>query len=106
MSSRPARAPRLDGKRAGAREIRVALGESRRWFAAIGLFSAFVNLLMLTGPLFMLQIYDRGLPSRWEATRVALIGIVAFLFLMMGLLDHARAIIPTSRNRTASRTLS
>ena len=74
----------------GAREIRAALGESRRWFAAIGLFSAFVNLLMLTGPLFMLQVYDRVLTSRSEATLVALAAIVAFLFLMMGLLDHAR----------------
>ena len=75
---------------AGAREIRAALGESRRQFAAIGLFSAFVNLLMLTGPLFMLQVYDRVLTSRSEATLVALVAIVAFLFLMMGLLDHAR----------------
>ena len=80
------------GARAGGvREIRTALGESRRLFASIGLFSAFVNLLMLTGPLFMLQIYDRVLTSRSEATLVALIAIVAFLFLMMGLLDHARA---------------
>ena len=46
---------------------------------------------MLTGPLFMLQIYNRVLTSRSEATLVALIAIVAFLFLMMGLLDHARA---------------
>ena len=75
----------------GVREIRTALGESRRLFVSIGLFSAFVNLLMLTGPLFMLQVYDRVLTSRSEATLVALIGIVAFLFLAMGLLDHARA---------------
>ena len=75
----------------GNREIRTALGESRRLFVSIGLFSAFVNLLMLTGPLFMLQVYDRVLTSRSEATLVALIGIVAFLFLTMGLLDHARA---------------
>ena len=75
----------------GAGEIRSALAESRRLFVSIGLFSVFVNLLMLTGPLFMLQIYDRVLTSRSEATLVALIGIVAFLFLMMGLLDHARA---------------
>ena len=74
----------------GGPEIRAALGESRRLFVSIGLFSAFVNLLMLTGPLFMLQIYDRVLASRSEATLVALAGIVAFLFLMMGLLDHAR----------------
>ena len=75
----------------GAAEIREALAESRRLFASIGLFSAFVNLLMLTGPLFMLQIYDRVLTSRSEATLVALVAIVTFLFLMMGLLDHARA---------------
>ena len=75
----------------GGSEIRAALSESRRLFVSIGLFSVFVNLLMLTGPLFMLQIYDRVLTSRSEATLVALIGIVAFLFLAMGLLDHARA---------------
>ena len=75
----------------GRAEIRRALGESWRQYAAIGLFSAFVNLLMLTGPLFMLQVYDRVLTSRSEPTLVALALIVAFLFLMMGLLDHFRA---------------
>ena len=75
----------------GGGEIRMALSESRRLFVSIGLFSAFVNLLMLTGPLFMLQVYDRVLTSRSEATLVALVAIVAFLFLAMGLLDHARA---------------
>ena len=38
----------------------------------------------------MLQFYDRVLTSRSEATLVTLIIIVAFLFLMMGILDHAR----------------
>ncbi|MES2473881.1 MAG: ABC transporter transmembrane domain-containing protein, partial [Pseudomonadota bacterium] len=54
------------------------------------LFSIFVNVLMLTGPLYMLQVYDRVLGSRSEATLVALSGLVAFLFVAMGLLDHAR----------------
>jgi ATP-binding cassette subfamily C protein len=54
------------------------------------LFSIFVNLLMLTGPIFMLQVYDRVLSSRAEATLIALMALVAFLYLMMGLLDHAR----------------
>ena len=75
----------------GESEIRAALGEGRIQFAVVGLFSVFVNLLMLTGPVFMLQVYDRVLTSRAEATLVALVGIVAFLFLMMGLLDHFRA---------------
>ena len=76
--------------RNGDREIRAALAESRRLFVSVGFFSIFVNILMLTGPLFMLQVYDRVLTSRSEATLVTLIGIVAFLFLMMGVLDHAR----------------
>ena len=68
------------GGKSGAAEIRAVLAESRRLFVAVGLFSAFVNLLMLTGPLFMLQIYDRVLPPRSEATLAALAAIVALLF--------------------------
>ncbi len=74
----------------GQEELRAARRENRWLFAAVGLFSAFVNLLMLTGPLFMLQVYDRVLGSRSEETLLALSVLVAFLFLMMGLLDHAR----------------
>ena len=58
------------------------MGESRRLFASIAPFSVFVNMLMLTGPLFMLQVYDRVLTSRSEATLVALVLIVAFLFVL------------------------
>ncbi|MCK0139823.1 type I secretion system permease/ATPase [Aliiroseovarius sp. F47248L] len=53
-------------------------------------FSFFVNLLMLTAPIYMLQIYDRVLTSRSEATLVTLSLLMAFLFLMMGSLDYAR----------------
>ena len=76
---------------AGASEIHQAVKASSRSLACIGPFSAFVNLLMLTGAIFMLQGYDRVLASRSEATLVALAGVVACLFLMMGLLDHFRA---------------
>ena len=75
---------------AGKSEIRAALSESRRLFLSVGFFSIFVNILMLTGPIFMLQVYDRVLTSRSEATLVTLVAITAFLFLMMGILDHAR----------------
>ncbi|MCY3670790.1 MAG: type I secretion system permease/ATPase [Alphaproteobacteria bacterium] len=74
----------------GERELRAALSESRRLFLSVGFFSVFVNVLMLTGPLFMLQVYDRVLTSRSEATLVTLVAITAFLFLMMGVLDYAR----------------
>jgi len=53
-------------------------------------FSVVVNLLMLTAPLYMLQVYDRVLVSGSVETLVALSLLAAFLFLIMGLLDHAR----------------
>ena len=74
----------------GDREIRAALADSGRLLVACGLFSMAVNVLMLTGPLFMLQNYDRVLGSRSDATLVTLAALVAFLFLLMGVLDHAR----------------
>lgn len=74
----------------GVEELRAARRESRSLFWAAGIFSAFVNLLMLTGPLYMLQVYDRVLSSRSEATLVALTAVVVFLYSMMGLLDYAR----------------
>ncbi|MDF1872026.1 type I secretion system permease/ATPase [Vannielia sp.] len=74
----------------GLAELRAARAKARGLFRSAFLFSIFVNLLMLTGPLFMLQIYDRVLGSRSEETLVALFVLVAFLYLMMGLLDYAR----------------
>jgi len=75
---------------AGRAELRHARADNRRLFGAVFLFSIFVNLLMLTGPLFMLQIYDRVITSRSEETLIALFALVAFLYLMFGLLDYAR----------------
>jgi ATP-binding cassette subfamily C protein len=81
---------RSSGK-AGVDELRAVLKSSANGFLAIGFFSFFVNLLVLTGPLFMLQIYDRVLSSRSEATLVALTGLIIGLYLVMGVLDHIRS---------------
>ncbi len=75
---------------AGQRELRSARQESRTLYWAVGLFSFFANLLMLTGPLYMLQVYDRVLGSRSVATLVALSVLVLFLYAIMGILDYAR----------------
>ena len=63
---------------------------SRRLFFAALFFSVFSNLLMLTGPLFMLQVYDRVLGSRSVETLVALFALVAVLYFFYWLLEYAR----------------
>ena len=63
---------------------------SRGLFFSALFFSVFSNLLMLTGPLFMLQVYDRVLASRSEETLVALFALVAVLYLFYWLLEYAR----------------
>jgi PrtD family type I secretion system ABC transporter len=63
-----------------------------RWaFAMAGLFSCFVNLLMLSGPLYMMQVYDRVLTSRSIPTLVALSVLVLALYVISGLLEHIRS---------------
>ncbi|MEM1343615.1 MAG: type I secretion system permease/ATPase [Pseudomonadota bacterium] len=75
----------------GVSELRQALARCRMHFANVGLFSMFVNMLMLTSPLFMLQMYDRVLSSRSIETLVALVVLITGLFIMMGLLEYARS---------------
>ncbi len=77
-------------KQRGLDELRSVRRESRIFYWSVGLFSFFVNLLMLTGPLYMLQVYDRVLGSRSEATLIGLSILVIFLYGMMALLDFAR----------------
>ena len=77
--------------RRGLDELRAARRLSLGALAAAFVFSIFVNILMLTGPLYMLQVYDRVLGSRSQETLLALSLLVTFLFLAMGILDHARS---------------
>ncbi len=74
----------------GREELRAARRKNRPYFWFVAIFSFFVNMLMLTGPLYMLQVYDRVLSSRSEATLIALSVLVLFLYGMMGLLDYVR----------------
>ncbi len=73
-----------------AHDLSLSKTNTRGLVAAAILFSVFSNLLMLTGPLFMLQVYDRVLVSRSEETLVALFGLVAILYVFYWLLEFAR----------------
>ena len=72
-------------------ELATALAACRRAFLAIALFSGMSNILMLTGALFMLEIYDRVLPSRSVPTLVALLILVTGLYAAQGVIDMIRS---------------
>jgi ATP-binding cassette, subfamily C, bacterial len=76
--------------KAGLAELRTARAKSFHLVGAVLAFSFLLNALMLTGPIFMMQVYDRVLGSRSESTLVSLFLIVTFLFLAMGIFDHVR----------------
>jgi len=71
-------------------ELVSALKACRASFLGVGLFSGFINVLMLTGTLFMLQISDRVIPSRSVPTLLGLSVLAAGLYLFHGILDIIR----------------
>src|ERR1700693_4594155 len=86
MSRSPSRPPQGSARS----ELAVALASCRGAFIGIGLISAMSNVLMLTGAIFMLEIYDRVLPSRSVSTLVGLAILAAGLYVALGLLDMIR----------------
>jgi len=80
----------IDTKRGRLELFAAQSGQAPLLWATLA-FSTAVNLLQLTGPLYMMQVYDRVLGSQSEATLVALTGLITGLFLIMGVLEHVRA---------------
>ena len=72
------------------RQIKGVFAGCAGAFIGIGLMSALVNILYLTGSLFMMEVYDRVLPSRSLPTLVALFAIVVVLYAFQGLFDAVR----------------
>ncbi|KQI67973.1 peptide ABC transporter ATPase [Loktanella sp. 3ANDIMAR09] len=77
-------------RRDGRTELRAVYREGLPLCWVVGLFGLIVNMLMLAGPIYMLNVYDRVLGSRSVETLVALTILVAFLYVAMGLLDVMR----------------
>lgn len=71
-------------------ELDAALTQCRAAFFAIAGFSAILNILALTGSMFMMEVYDRVLPSRSVPTLVGLLVLALALFIFQGLMDAIR----------------
>ena len=71
-------------------ELGEALRACRDAFIGVGVMSCMINLLYLTGSIFMLEVYDRVLPSRSVPTLIGLIVLAAGLYAAQGGLDLLR----------------
>jgi len=87
-------------------ELAEALAACRGAFYGTALISGMSNILMLTGAMFMLEIYDRVLPSRSMPTLVGLLVLAAALFAALGVLDAIRGRILVRVGATLDETLS
>jgi ATP-binding cassette, subfamily C, bacterial PrsD len=82
----------MNPPRAGWRDnpASKAMRETWRLWVPVAVFSVFVNLLMFTGSLYMLQVYDRVLASRSVLTLLALSVIALLAFSLQGVLNAIR----------------
>ncbi|MEQ5119710.1 type I secretion system permease/ATPase [Morganella morganii] len=71
-------------------DITAFIAARKSLFTSLALFSALINLLMLVPSVYMLQVYDRVLPSGNEMTLLMLTLIMAGLLALTGALDYLR----------------
>ena len=71
-------------------DLRSAIAACRSAFAGVALLSGAVNVLYLTGSFYMLEVYDRVVPSRSVPTLIGISIIAGFLFTFHGLLEIVR----------------
>jgi PrtD family type I secretion system ABC transporter len=73
-------------------ELSAALAaDSHQAFVGVALFSALLNVLYLTGSFYMLEVYDRVLPSRSVPTLVGITLLALILFSIQGVFDIVRS---------------
>jgi ATP-binding cassette subfamily C protein len=86
-------------------EIAAFLVSCRQIFWGMAVFSGLSNILMLTGSFFMLQVYDRVLPSRSIPTLLALLALAIVLYVFQGALDFIRNRVSVRTGRYLDETL-
>ncbi|ABE63772.1 Type I secretion system ATPase, PrtD [Nitrobacter hamburgensis X14] len=86
-------------------EVGDFLSSCRQAFWGLAVFSGLSNILMLTGSFFMLEVYDRVLPSRSVSTLIALLLLATILYAFQGALDLVRTRISGRIGRYLEETL-
>lgn len=72
-------------------ELKGSILKAKKSFLYVGFFSLFINILMLTSPLYMLQLYDRVISSRSYETLTLLTILVVILYSTSAILEIVRS---------------
>lgn len=72
-------------------ELAAALTACRTAFVGVAVFSGILNVLYLTGSFFMLEVYDRVIPSRSIPTLVGIALLALVLYIFQGIIDAIRS---------------
>jgi PrtD family type I secretion system ABC transporter len=70
--------------------VKDAIRRARLAFLGVGVFSGIINVLVLAGSIYMLQVYDRVLPSRSVPTLIGITVLLVLIYAAFGALDYAR----------------
>src|SRR4051794_16281091 len=97
---------RVSGPNTTRPSLMAAVSACRGAFIGLALFSGLVNILYLTGSFYMLQVYDRAIPSRSVPTLIALSVLAATLYAGQAALDFVRARVLLRMGRALDERLS
>jgi PrtD family type I secretion system ABC transporter len=102
----PARSATAAHEPATGTPIGNVLRRLRRTLVVSVLFSLAINLMILVSPLYMMQIYNRVLPSRSESTLIMLTALVVFALAALATLEAVRALVFVRIGGTVERDLN
>ena len=97
--------PLHQANRRPAQELRDAVKRSRQTLVGVAVLSGVINILALTGSIYMLQVYDRVLPAHSMATLAGLTILMVILYTGLGFLDLVRTRIMTRIGMRLERAL-
>jgi len=87
-------------------EIRAALAKLRGGFGAIVALSAFINLLTITGSLYLMLVYDRVLPAQSLPTLFSVFALILIAYAFYGVFDVMRSKMLADVAASLDRSLS
>lgn len=96
----------MDDLRSPPPAIKAAMEACRRHFLYAMLFSALLNVLFIAPMLYMLQVYDRVIPTQGETTLLFLTLVLLFALATMALLDSVRSRLLVRASVRLDRVLS